>query len=234
MAFTGSLEDLGIVDLMQFPYQGRRTGAVRVESGGRQARLYYRNGNLVHAVLDDTVGLEVVVELISWTAGQFEFQQGEETSETTIEADLHRTVMTALKIRDERRAEEEERRKQEEEKRRRAPDTVPTSEQLRRIAAGQDLFTWLCLLSAGSGPLAETGAETEGAGGLKESLAALARDYPRAGLRRLFIEDDGGTVAMAAAGDGCWLVAAAERGSPLGAAAMGLGRLLSRLAKGEV
>ncbi|MDP8228067.1 MAG: DUF4388 domain-containing protein [Candidatus Electryoneaceae bacterium] len=127
MALKGTLEDLSIVELLQFPYAGRKTGKLIVQQGDNISELYYRDGKLIHAILDDKDGFEATVELVGWDAGFFEFIPDIAPDHTTITIDLHRLVMQALKARDERRFDEE--RKRVEEKKRKAEEATTKAAQ---------------------------------------------------------------------------------------------------------
>ena len=120
---TGTLADIGIVELIQFPHTGRKTGELLINGKEMKARLFYDNGALHHALAGENEGLAALIEIVDWKEGQFEFHLNIRSEKKTIQLDLHRAVMQALKVRDERRqAEEEARRKAEEEARRRAEE----------------------------------------------------------------------------------------------------------------
>lgn len=116
MALSGTLSDLGIVDLVQFPGTGKKTGELIIVGADQEARLYYENGNLRHLVCGSLSGIDALVELVSWEEGEFEFRLGITNDIISIEIDLHRALMMALKTRDEKR--EEERKKKIEAKQR--------------------------------------------------------------------------------------------------------------------
>ncbi|MBN2344184.1 MAG: DUF4388 domain-containing protein [Deltaproteobacteria bacterium] len=115
MALSGTLSDLGIVDLVQFPGTGKKTGELIIAGIDHEARLYYDKGSLKHVICGENTGIDALVELVSWEEGEFEFRLGATHDEVTIELDLHRALMMALKTRDERR--EKARKKAEEERR---------------------------------------------------------------------------------------------------------------------
>ncbi len=99
MALLGSLMDIGIIDLLQFPHTGRKTGVLVVASPDDSARLHYLDGKLVHAITADVSGQDVLTEIVGWTEGEFEFRTNTAPSEEhTIHADLHRAIMQALKV----------------------------------------------------------------------------------------------------------------------------------------
>ncbi len=103
MALYGTLEDIHIVDLIQFPKNGRKTGELRIAGPDAEAHLFYDEGQLRHAQLGAREGLDALVECIEWTHGDFEFRDGASAARETLHQDLHHTLMQALKLRDERR-----------------------------------------------------------------------------------------------------------------------------------
>jgi len=69
MALKGTLADLGIVDLIQFPHAGRKTGHLMITGPDGDARLFYENGALVHASLNDIHGMDALVRIVDWGEG---------------------------------------------------------------------------------------------------------------------------------------------------------------------
>ena len=66
-----------------------------------------KRGSLVHATLGDVSGMDALVRVVDWSEGTFEFLPDMEPEARSIDLDLHRAVMQALKIHDELKAEEE-------------------------------------------------------------------------------------------------------------------------------
>jgi DNA-binding response OmpR family regulator len=58
--FSGSLEDMGVVDLLQTFEVSRKSGVARVSDGKREARVYFRDGKVVDAELNKLRGEEAV------------------------------------------------------------------------------------------------------------------------------------------------------------------------------
>lgn len=68
----GNLHDMGVADLIQHNCQDRKTVQVSVEHSGRQALLFFRDGDVVHAGLDGRSGEDVIYEILQWEDGTFE------------------------------------------------------------------------------------------------------------------------------------------------------------------
>jgi DNA-binding response OmpR family regulator len=71
---SGSLEDMGVVDLLQTFEVSRKSGTATIDAGGRQAAIYFRDGKVVDAKLDRLTGEEAVYRALIWTSGQFEVE----------------------------------------------------------------------------------------------------------------------------------------------------------------
>jgi len=223
MALSGALADLGVVDLVQFPHAGRKSGELVVARGEQEARLYYEKGKLVHAALGDLRGPPALVQVLGWGEGRFEFRGEVAAPETSIEMDLHRAVMEALRRRDE----------QAEERRKKGPhDVGKVDDRLANLLAafvsGNSWALHACVLAA-DGTLA---AEASGkAGGsfplepLRAPLRALLGAWPRPGLRRALLEDDIGTVAVVRHPGGGALLVVAAKGVAVGVVWMNVGKL---------
>jgi len=104
MPLTGSLSDMGVIELVQLPHTGRKTGSLLVFNDSLEMKLFYREGRLMHAVGDGLTGMEALVSLVDLVQGEFEFHQGMTSDEATLDLDVPRALMNALKLRDERRS----------------------------------------------------------------------------------------------------------------------------------
>jgi DNA-binding response OmpR family regulator len=68
---SGSLEDMGVVDLLQTFEVSRKSGVARISDGRREARIYFRDGKVVDAELARLRGEEAVYRTLIWNAGTF-------------------------------------------------------------------------------------------------------------------------------------------------------------------
>lgn len=242
MALIGTLTDLGIVDLIQFPHGGRKSGELVIADADHEARLYYTRGNLIHAAMAEQEGIEVLVELVAWTEGQFEFRQDVATEKQSIELDLHHVVMQALKLRDERVMEETRRRTEAEEQRRQAAAGAGGGELdpvlcalLSDFVATNTFVSHVCVLAPDGVPVAEADGPAgppEGVEGVRLSLATLADTYLREGLIRIIVEDAQGTAVYQRCTSEGAVVAIANKSGSLGAVSVAVGKLIKTLAQG--
>ncbi|MGC4070044.1 MAG: response regulator [Polyangiaceae bacterium] len=72
---TGSLEDMGLVDLLQTFEVSRKSGIARVrEARGKTLTIYFRDGKVVDAELAKLRGEEAVYRGLIWNSGTFEVE----------------------------------------------------------------------------------------------------------------------------------------------------------------
>ncbi|MGO8969582.1 MAG: response regulator [Myxococcaceae bacterium] len=71
--FSGSLADMGVVDLVQTFEVGRKTGKVSIE-GAHTGAIYFRDGRVVDAELDKLVGENAFYRVLNTFEGKFDVQ----------------------------------------------------------------------------------------------------------------------------------------------------------------
>jgi len=190
------------------------------------AKIFYENGALVHASLKDVRGMEALVAIVGWSEGSFEFEPGHPPEARSIDLDLHRAVMQALKLHDELKMEEEKRRN--EEAGGRGPGDEVLAAKLQEFLATNEYALHACVLSS-EGKLKASADGSMGAleriDQLREALHALVESYPREGLNRALLDDERGTVALVRLSDGGCLIVVAKKEASLGAVSVSIGRL---------
>ena len=72
--FSGSLEDMGVVDLLQTFEVSRKSGLARVSDRRREAKIYFRDGKVVDAELGRLRGEEAVYRALITNSGEFEVE----------------------------------------------------------------------------------------------------------------------------------------------------------------
>lgn len=70
--FFGSLEDMGVVDLLQTIEMGRKAGTIRFERGNQRATLWFEEGRVIDAKAGRLSGEDAVFRLLTWDDGTFE------------------------------------------------------------------------------------------------------------------------------------------------------------------
>ncbi|HUS65001.1 MAG TPA: DUF4388 domain-containing protein, partial [Kofleriaceae bacterium] len=71
--FSGTLADMGVVDIIQTIEVSRKSGLVHFSAeDGRQATIYFRNGKVIDAECGHLQGEDAVYRLLTWGEGEFE------------------------------------------------------------------------------------------------------------------------------------------------------------------
>ncbi len=99
---SGSLEDMGLVDLLQTFEVSRKSGIARVrEPRGIEIVIYFRDGKVVDAELGRLRGEEAVYRALIWSVGTFEVQFKPVTNEDIIPTSTQGLLMEGMRRVDE-------------------------------------------------------------------------------------------------------------------------------------
>jgi len=80
----GSMREAPLPDIIQLVSQGGRTGCFHVADAHRRARIYLRDGRIVHAVSSGATGLDAVFEVALWLDGTYHFEERDPGAEVSI------------------------------------------------------------------------------------------------------------------------------------------------------
>jgi predicted regulator of Ras-like GTPase activity (Roadblock/LC7/MglB family) len=102
MAMSGSLKEMTVSDIIQHTCQDRRVALLSVtDTRGEIARMYFKDGAVIHATNGPLVGEEAVYRALSWSDGTFSLEVGVNSPEVTIEKNWSSLVMEGVKRLDE-------------------------------------------------------------------------------------------------------------------------------------
>ena len=77
MSLKGSLSSINLADIIQLVSNSKQTGRfILTRPSGQKAHIYLKNGEIVHAEVDDFQGEDAIFTLISWADGEFNFEEG--------------------------------------------------------------------------------------------------------------------------------------------------------------
>jgi len=102
MAMQGSLKDMSVADIIQHNCQDRKTALLLVERKGTLAKIYFKDGAVVHAVMGPLVGEEVVFDTLGWDEGVFTLDLGTAPTEVSIRRNWSSLLLEGAKRLDER------------------------------------------------------------------------------------------------------------------------------------
>jgi len=99
--FTVRLEGASLFDLIQFECMDRERKVLRVNAQGRVGTLFFREGNLVHAIAGDLVGEHAVRAILGWRDGQVVHTTGSWPAHESISTTWQSVLLHAATAQDE-------------------------------------------------------------------------------------------------------------------------------------
>lgn len=100
----GNLRTLSLPSIVQINCAEQNQACLRLKHRGQEARIFFADGNVVHAVSDSQVGEEVVYELLTWKDGEFELEMDVPSPERTITVGWSGLLLEGMRRIDERAA----------------------------------------------------------------------------------------------------------------------------------
>ena len=71
----GSMREAPLPDIIQLVSQGGKSGCFHVQQDAAKARIYLKDGRLIHAVTHSGEGLEALMEVALWLEGSYRFEE---------------------------------------------------------------------------------------------------------------------------------------------------------------
>ena len=99
--FTGSIADMGVVDLLQTFEVSRKSGIVHLANRDMQAQIFFRDGKVVDATLGRLAGEEAVYRALIWNEGTFEVEFCKVDNGDVIETSTQGLLMEGMRRVDE-------------------------------------------------------------------------------------------------------------------------------------
>jgi hypothetical protein len=102
MSLRGSLSSINLADIIQLVSNSRQTGRFALSrENGQNGHIYLKNGEILHAEVDEFRGEDAIFTLISWSEGEFQFEEGEFPVQTTVQRPITSLLMEAARRIDE-------------------------------------------------------------------------------------------------------------------------------------
>jgi len=99
--FDGALSGMTLADLIQIKNLNRFTGCLTVEHGRQKGVIFFRDGDLVHAELDDKIGSAAFYAIMLWPGGEFRADPKIVTTRHTVGESLTFLLLEAHRLKDE-------------------------------------------------------------------------------------------------------------------------------------
>jgi Domain of unknown function (DUF4388) len=80
----GSMREAPLPDIIQLVSQGGKSGCFYVEQDSSKARIYLKEGRIIHAVTQSGEGLDELMGVAFWAEGTYRFEEGVPDVPTTI------------------------------------------------------------------------------------------------------------------------------------------------------
>jgi len=97
----GKLTEINLIDWMQTLEQGRKTCALTLRSGAQECTLYFRDGQVNHAVCGELKGDPAVFKVLAWVDGEWEVDFRKHSPEQTTTMSTQALMLEGLRIIDE-------------------------------------------------------------------------------------------------------------------------------------
>lgn len=91
-SLNGDLAQFKLVDIMKLLSGRNKTGKLKIEELGNEGSVYFRDGKIVHAAMEETMGEQAVYDITSANSGKFKFFADEITDMQTIEVDTNKLL----------------------------------------------------------------------------------------------------------------------------------------------
>jgi response regulator RpfG family c-di-GMP phosphodiesterase len=73
---SGSLREMGLPDIVQVLFHGRKTGKLNVRSGGKNGEIHFLEGNIANALVGELAGAPAFYALLKFAEGDFALDPG--------------------------------------------------------------------------------------------------------------------------------------------------------------
>lgn len=103
MGITGAIKEMAVADLIQHNCLERKKARLVLIYKHQQAELYFDKGRVVHAVLGDMAGIEVIYEVLAWEDGTFNLDANMDPPRISIEGTWASLLLEGARRLDEKR-----------------------------------------------------------------------------------------------------------------------------------
>jgi hypothetical protein len=80
----GSMREAPLPDIIQLVSQGGKSGCFHVQQDSSRARIYLKDGRIIHAITNNGEGFDALMEVALWLEGSYRFEEGAQEVPATI------------------------------------------------------------------------------------------------------------------------------------------------------
>ena len=99
----GSLAQMNVIDLVQSLEMGRKSCLLTLTNKGEKCEMYFKEGQVPHAVYGSLKGDAAVFKVLSWTGGDFQINFDGKTKQQSTTLNTQGLLMEGLRLLDESR-----------------------------------------------------------------------------------------------------------------------------------
>ena len=107
MGIQGNIRDMSVADLIQHNCSDRKKAKLVIICEDKEAALYFKDGNVVHATLENAEGEEVIYQVLAWEEGTFTLTTNVDAPKISIERSWSGLLMEGARLLDEQKFEPE-------------------------------------------------------------------------------------------------------------------------------
>jgi predicted regulator of Ras-like GTPase activity (Roadblock/LC7/MglB family) len=97
MAIKGSLGDISLRSIITLCCYEKKQSCLRITHNGREASLFFKDGEIVHIALDSQEGAELIDELLTWEEGAFEIEQEVTSPKQTVATNWNGLLLAGMR-----------------------------------------------------------------------------------------------------------------------------------------
>jgi response regulator RpfG family c-di-GMP phosphodiesterase len=98
---SGSLREMGLADLVQVLFNGRKTGKLVVRSGADMGEIFFASGDVVHATLGNSKGVDAFFAMFKFQDGEFSMDPSGQPPSRTIADSTEALLLEGMRRLDE-------------------------------------------------------------------------------------------------------------------------------------
>jgi DNA-binding response OmpR family regulator len=99
----GSLAQMNVIDLVQSLEMGRKSCLLTLTNEGEKCEMYFREGQVPHAIYGSLTGDAAVFKVLRWTGGNFQINFDAKTKQQSTTLNTQGLLMEGLRLLDESR-----------------------------------------------------------------------------------------------------------------------------------
>ncbi len=98
---SGSLREMGLPDIVQVLFHGRKTGKLNVRSGGKAGEIHFLEGNIADAIIGNVTGTEAFYAMLKFDDGEFALDPSFKPPKRVIEDSSEALLLEGMRRMDE-------------------------------------------------------------------------------------------------------------------------------------